>query len=217
MGTSPYKNKLGTRLPGTTTITGSELGWAKGVLITWANRLGLEGIEAGKYVDNLAEIGTLAHDMVVNQLLGRETDISDHSPKQVEKAQKCLDSYNKWKSGQKIVPIVVEQPLVSEVYQFGGTPDFYGAVNDVLTLIDYKTGKGIYDEHFIQVAGGYVILLEEAGHKIEDVVILNIPRSEGDSFQSVTITPRFREICKKVFLNCLDNYRLHKIMKGERA
>ena len=53
-----YKLKDGTVVPGATTITGL---LNKPFLITWANRLGLEGIDSTKYRDAAADIGTLAH------------------------------------------------------------------------------------------------------------------------------------------------------------
>jgi hypothetical protein len=213
MAKTVYKDRSGTRLVGTTTVTGTELGWNKGILINWANGLGLEGIESAGYVDNLAAIGTLGHRMVLDKILGRATDTKDYSFNQIAKATSCLCSYDNWSKDHKLEPILMEQPLVSEQYKFGGTPDFYGKKNDKLTLIDYKTGKGIYDEHFVQVSGGYLILLEENGYQVDEIEILNIPRSEGESFQVVTIPDKARDICKTIFLNCLSNYKLHRLLK----
>ena len=73
---SPYKDKDGLRLAGVTTVTGQELGWNKGVLINWANKKGLEGIEVGKMVDDLALVGTLGHQLVMDincQLVGDDS------------------------------------------------------------------------------------------------------------------------------------------------
>jgi hypothetical protein len=210
-----YKNSLGKRLVGTTTITGSELGWNKGVLIDWANKKGLDGIDTRDYVDELAEIGTIAHDLVTCKVTGKIMDRTVYPEEKIKRAENCLDSYNNWSQGKNIKPILSEVSLVSEKYQYGGTPDFYGMVDGMLTLVDYKTGKGIYDEYLIQVAGGYRILLEENGHKVDRIQILNIPRSAGESFQILTVDKMLWEYCGKIFLNCLENYRLHKRLKGE--
>jgi hypothetical protein len=210
---SPYKDINGMRLPGVTTITGQELGWNKGVLIDWANNKGLEGIETRKMVDDLADIGTIAHQFVLDQIKGVKTDTTEFSQSHIEKAMNCLDSYNNWKKGKVIEPILLEERLISEIHKFGGTPDFYGKVDGVLTLTDYKTGRGIYDEYFVQVAGGYLIVLEELGHKVEKIEILNIPRSSGESFQVQGIPQNKWDYCKKIFLNCLENYKLHKLIK----
>lgn len=214
MAKQVYKDKNGTRLPGVTTITG-ELGWNKQVLISWANRLGLKGIESSKFVDDKAAIGTLAHDMVLNHLKHGIVNTDDYSANQITQAENCLLSYHNWEKGKVIEPIMLEVPLISEVYKFGGTMDFFGKIDGVITLNDFKTGKGIYDEYFIQVAGGYLILLEENGQKVEAIQILNIPRSEDESFQVKPLPKEKWDICKKIFLNCLDNYKLKNKLTKE--
>jgi hypothetical protein len=211
---SPYKDKEGMRLPGVTTIVGQELGWNKGVLINWANNKGLEGISTTAYVDNLADIGHLAHQMVLDHIRGVETDTKDFSLHQISKAENCLSSYEAWAQGKTIEPILMEERMISEELKFGGTPDCYAKLDGKLTLLDYKTG-GVFDEHLIQVAGGYLILLEENGHKVEGIQLLGIPRTEGDSFQ-VRAVPEFNwKFCKQIFMNCLTNYKLHKKLKEE--
>lgn len=207
---SPYKDKDEMRLPGVTTVTNQELGWNKGVLIGWANKKGLEGISTTALVDDLASVGSLAHDMVLCQLRGIKVNTLDYSQNQIDRANNCLESYANWASNKKIEPIILEERLISEAHKFGGTPDFYGKVDGKLTLLDYKTGSGIHDEHLIQVGGGYLTLLEEHGYKVERIEILNIPRSNGESFQ-IRAIPEFNwQFCKKIFMNCLENYKLHK-------
>jgi len=206
-----YKLKDGTRVPGVTTIT-SELGWNKRVLINWANRIGLEGIEASKYTDDKADIGTLAHKFITDTLQGKKTNTDDYSKNQIERAENSVISFNSWIKNHRLEPQIIEKPLVSENFQFGGTPDIYGLVDGVYTLIDLKTGKGIYDEHLIQTAG-YSILLEEHGHKVEKIIILNIPRAASEKFaveEEANIS-----ICKSIFLNCLKNYQLKKQIRKE--
>ena len=202
------------RLPGVTTITG-ELGWNKQVLVGWANRLGLQGIDSRSFVDDKAAIGTLGHAFVLEHHGGPKVETSDYSKNQIDQAQNCLKSYWAWEQGKEIKPVLMEAPLVSEIHKFGGIPDNLALVNGKLTLLDYKTGKGIYEEYYIQVAGGYLILLEEAGYKVEDVMILNIPRSDDESFQTKNIAPALWPACKAIFLNCLENYYMKKLLKGE--
>ena len=61
-----YRLTDGTIVPGVTTVTGSQLGWNKQVLINWANRIGLTEIDSTKYKDDKADIGTLAHQMITD-------------------------------------------------------------------------------------------------------------------------------------------------------
>jgi len=207
-----YRNSQGIRVPGVTTITG-ELGWNTQVLVNWSNRIGLEGIEVGKYVDDKADIGTLGHSMITDKLEGKKTDTDDYSKNQIEAAKNSVKSFEAWARDKKIEPILIEVPLVSNIHNFGGTLDIYAKVNKSLELIDLKTGKGIYDEHLIQVGGGYVILLEEHEKPFDRVRILNIPRTNSERFyeeDNINIP-----ICKNIFLNCLENHLYKKQLRSD--
>ena len=208
-----YKLADGTIVPGVTTITGSQLGWNKQALITWANNIGLKGISASKYKDDKADIGTLAHAMVTDWLLEIKTDTSDYSKNQIEAAENSALSFFEWAKNKKIKPILIETPFVSEEYKFGGKPDIYGKIDNSLELIDLKTGSGIYEEMIIQVAA-YGKLLVESGHKVETIRILNIPRTEDEAFIERVIGKKQREIAWKIFLNCLNNYQLRRMING---
>lgn len=206
-----YKNSEGKRVPGVTTIT-SELGWNTRVLIDWANRMGLEGTDTKVYVDDKADIGTLAHLIITNQLQGIHTNMDDYSKNQIVAALNSVKSFDAWAKEHKIEPILIEEPMVSDEYGFGGTLDIYAKMDGKLDLIDLKTGKGIYDEHLIQVGGGYTILLHES-KLVDNIRILNIPRTKNEKFVDHVIE-NIPE-CIDVFLNCLKIYQAHKIIRKE--
>ncbi len=192
-----------TRVPGVTTITG-QLGWNKQILVNWANRLGLEGINSAKFVDDKAAIGTIAHGLILQHHSGEKFDTSDYSKNQIASAENSLLSYLEWEKGKKIEPILLEKPLVSEKWRYGGTPDNYCKLDGVFTLLDYKSGKGIYDEHFIQVGGGYRQLLIDHDHPVDQVIILNVPRTEDESFQHVVV--KKIGTCWRIFMWSLNIY-----------
>jgi hypothetical protein len=209
-----YRLSTGEVCPGVTTICG-QLGWNKNALVMWANRLGMKGIDANKFKDDKAEIGSLAHSMVLAEISGTEVDTSDYTQKQIDLAKNCLKSYHEWSKGRKIEPIVVEKMIVSEEMKFGGTPDFYGKIDGVTTLNDYKTGSGIYDEYVIQVAA-YAHLLKESGNNhIENVMILNIPRTDDESFQVRVITESQLKAGFEIFKHLLGVYWLKNAIKKE--
>jgi len=182
--------------------------------MNWANRMGLQGIDSNKYKDDKADIGTLAHAMVTDWLLGIKTDTSDYSKNQITAAENSALSFHEWAKNKQIKPILVEIPFVSEKYKFGGKPDIYADVDGKLELIDIKTGSGIYEEMIVQVAT-YGELLEEGGHMVEVIRILNIPRTEDEAFIERVIGKRQREIAWKIFRNCLRNYQLRKRLNGK--
>jgi len=203
-----YKTTEGTRVPGTTTITGV---LAKPALIAWANRIGLQGYEVGKYVDDLAEVGTLAHEMVNSHFTGEKVNTDEYSKQVIDRAENAMISFLTRVKDKKIEPIFNEKQMVSDKLNFGGTLDMYCKINGENNLIDFKTGSGIYDDHFYQMAG-YKMLLEEAGHKVDVVLIVNIPRAESERFQ----TEESRDMTQneRVFKLCLELYESKK--KGKK-
>jgi hypothetical protein len=199
-----YRTKDGLIVPGVTTILGI---LAKPALVPWANKLGLQGIEVGKYVDDKADIGTLAHAMILSHLKGEKTDTSDYSQKQIDQAENSFLSYLEWERGKKIEPVFVESSFVSEDCLFGGQPDFYGRVDGRRTILDFKTGSGIYDEHYFQLCA-YESLLKEQGCDAERGIILNIPRTEDERFSEKTFYDF--ENGWRLFVHCLEIYNLKK-------
>ena len=181
-----YELKDGTYIPGTTTITGLE---NKPFLVPWANKLGLQGISASKYVDALATIGTLAHYIVECELSDKKLDLSDYSPNEIKIAKNSVDKFHKWKEQNEFEVIKCEVSLVSEIHKFGGTADIYCMLNGKKTLIDLKTGKACYPEHFTQVSA-YEQLLIENDYPVEDVRILRIGRDESEGFDDLGVPQR---------------------------
>jgi len=207
-----YKLSDGTKVPSVTTII-SLLN--KPALIPWANQLGLQGIDVVKYVDKLAEVGTLAHQMILDYFKKVKTDTSEYSQETIDKAENSFLSFLEWAKNKKIEPILVEQSVVSEEHGFGGTFDFYGIVDKRFTLIDFKTGSGIYPEYSYQLAA-YKTLLEydyETPYKVKQAMILRIPRTEDEKFEIKVWTNL--DISWNIFLHLLEIYKLKKELEGE--
>lgn len=204
-----YKLSDGTRVPGVTTVLSSVL--AKPALVAWANKLGLEGIDSSKYVDQSARIGTLAHYLVQCHLTGETPDMETYSPFEIDKAENALLSYYEWERSRNIVTIYNEMPLVSEQYKYGGTIDCYCTIDGDIWLLDFKTGKAIYSEMLIQLAA-YRQLLIENGFPVGKAKILRIGRDETEGFEERTITDFDSQW--EIFTHCLEIYRLKKLVGG---
>jgi hypothetical protein len=196
-----------TLVPGVTTVLGI---LNKPALVPWANKLGLEGIDVKKFVDDKADIGSLGHAFVTDKLAGVETITADYTANQIDQAQNCALSFWEWEKTNHIEEVgFVEKPLVSEEHRFGGTEDIYCNINGLWELIDLKTGKGIYEEHSYQVAA-LSKLLAEHGHKVDRIRVLNIPRTEDEGFAEMILTEKQITIGWRIFLNCLDTYYAKK-------
>lgn len=202
-----YELPDGTKVPGVTTVLGV---LNKPALVIWANRLGLQGIDSSKYRDEMADIGTLAHQMIVDNFKGEETDTSEYSKSQIELAENCLLSFWAWEKGHKIEVIMAEAQLVSAQYGYGGTIDCFCKLDGQPTLLDFKTGKAIYTEFFYQLAA-YEQLLAEAGHLIEVTRILRIGRDADEGFEERSVGKLDKQF--ELFKHCLAIYNLMKEVK----
>jgi len=202
-----YKTKDGIPVPGVTTITGQ---LDKPALVYWAWDLGTKGIDYKKYTDDKAEIGTLAHDMVICHLTGKEPNLSDYSQNQIDKAENALISYFAWEKGKDIEVIFAEKPLVSEEWKYGGQPDILALVDGIITLLDLKTGKAIYPEMVYQLSAYDRLIAECEKETISEHMILRIGRDETEGFDVKPFTGKQVETAWKVFKNLLDIYHLRK-------
>jgi len=205
-----YRDENDNIIPGVTTILNI---LAKPALIKWANNLGLQGIDSTRYVDDKADIGTLAHDTIHCYLCTdkKEVDTSEYSSKQIKQAENCITSFYNWEKEHNIEPILLEKQLTSK-YGFGGTIDIYGKINDKLVLIDLKTGKSIYSSMTYQLAA-YSHLLIENNYPIDYAMILNIPRADNENWEIRRCDNLDREF--EIFRNCLSIYNLQKEIKGK--
>ena len=177
MPTQPYTNRAGARLPGTTWVIGQNLGWNKDALKFWANREGLAGREirrdwSGETATRAADIGTASHAMI-------EAHIQGYEPKLVaadllnalandedrEKAKRGFGGFLRWFRQTRIEVIATELFGVDEEYQTGYCIDGIGLEHaedgtPELSTVDWKTSKGTYADHAIQVAA-YTVFAEK--------------------------------------------------------
>jgi hypothetical protein len=175
-----YKKSDGTRVPGCTTITGMK---AKPQLLPWANRLGLNGIAIDKYMDDLANVGKLTHELIHSHFTGKKVDTNEYSQNDINRSNNAMKSFNNWIKGIEITPIFNELELVSETKDYGGTIDMLGAINGKNVLIDFKTASGIYDDNFNQL-GGYKMLCEEHGYRVDEAMIVRVGRDPLEGFET---------------------------------
>lgn len=132
-------------------------------IVESANRTGHRSKEPALYEqrDEAANAGTLAHELVQADIKGYTPTIVA-SPEVMAKADQAYKNYQSWAKLVNLKILETELHLVHEALRYGGTPDAVGVVNDVVCLLDWKTGKGVYTDSKLQVAA-YVKLLEENG------------------------------------------------------
>lgn len=198
----------GKRIPSVTTVLGDVLD--KPALRRWAWNLGMKGIDIDSYVDDLAEVGKLAHRMILAHLKDETLCLDEYSKTVIDRAETCTLKFMEWQGQHKVIASLIEEPLVSERHRFGGTPDFFGIVDGVFTLLDFKTGKGIYDDYLYQLAA-YNILLRESGVIPMNFRILRIGRLPEEGFEEKQVTALDAEA--EIFLHALAIYNLKRGLK----
>lgn len=186
----------GTEVPGVTTIL-SVIN--KPALVRWANQMGLDGIDTTRHVDDLAQVGTLAHSLIQEHLTGGKADLRDFTPDQLTRAETAVRAYHSWEEGRVLETEKAEVPMVSEALQYGGTPDWFGKLDGRWVLLDFKTSRGIYDDHVFQLAA-YWNLLVEQDFQVDEARILRVGRKPEEGFEerivSIESLPMYFEVFK---------------------
>lgn len=152
-----YFNQEGKRIPGMTTVLGT-LGYKTGGLCYWNWERGRDGFDYWDEKD--ANIGTAMHEMIECDIKGRKFNTGNYPDDVIEPALKAFKGWEVWKETWEFDPISIEENLVSEKYQCGGTPDCVPAIKGKLSMFDWKSSKAVYPDYKIQVRG-YGLLWDE--------------------------------------------------------
>jgi len=172
-----YRNEAGKRLPGTTTVGGAFKPSIEGLLV-WANRLGQDGKDLDDGRNTATEPGTLAHSKIDAYLHGQDPEAVDKGYPQdvIDKAQNSYLNFHHWAKNNELKPVSIEPNLVSEQYQYGGTPDLIARLHGKLAIVDWKTGR-VYESVLLQLAAYNHLWFENHGEHFEAFHILQIPRN----------------------------------------
>jgi len=200
----PYHLANGTIVPSVTTVLGI---LDKPGLPHWAWELGQQGLDYREVRDAAARVGTIAHYLIACRLKGEKADVSEFSPDEVDKAEVCLKKYLRWEKGHPLAPVMVETHMISEEYRFGGTPDLLAEIDNEFVLVDFKSGGGVYDSMFYQLAG-YRKLLEEQGWPVASARILRVGVNDDRDAEEIVKTNLDTEW--RIFQCCLEIYRLQR-------
>ena len=177
-----YETSTGEWVPGVTTILQLR---AKPALVGWAFKVARDNPNLSalsNYVDDLAEIGSVAHLLITAHLQGTQADLSDHAPSVVEAARVPYNKFLEWQRGKKMDVIGADVAFVSDEYRFGGTLDLLANIDGLVTVVDFKTGRAIYNEYFYQVAAYAKLVEEKLKMRPAALRILQIGRTGNEGF-----------------------------------
>ncbi len=91
-----------------------------------------------------------------------------------------VTAFLKWLKKYKVKFIESEKLVFSRKFDYVGLMDLKAEVNGKLAVVDFKTAKGIYNEHLYQTAAYMAADEEESGCKYEERWILKFNKDDGD-------------------------------------
>lgn len=132
-----------------------------------------------------AMIGTAAHAWIEWETKRRMGEKVAPEPEIPEAAQWAVESWKEWAAAVNFLPFASEQTVFCAGCGYAGTPDTVAKVRGVMTLIDYKTGKAIYPEAFLQnIAYRHACAIET-----QQGIILRLPKVVDDPAFEAMIVP----------------------------
>ena len=206
-----YKNEAGEKVPSVTTIIGNQLGWNKRILIAWARRTAMQGDDPNEVLAEAADIGTLAHALCECRITGKDMSLEDYTAEQIEKATLAFSAFVEWEKKYHLEYIESEKQVVSEEYGYGGTIDLIAKHDDDFWLVDFKTSKGVYSDHIIQVAA-YRNVARELGIPIKECHVLKLSKVDG-SFEHHHLDDQKVDAGWEVFKHCIELWKLQQILE----
>lgn len=149
------------------------------------------------------EVGSQAHHLIewasrkaIGQVVGPE-------PKVRDEALWAYMAWEDWVKQHQVTPIAIEQVVWSATHGYAGTLDLLATVDGDLAVVDYKTGKAVYEEAHLQNVA-YQVALAEMGHgRPVRGYIVRLPKVTSDpAFEVVdvppadTLLPTFLAVCQ---------------------
>jgi hypothetical protein len=157
MPTIAYYNERKVRLSGVTGIIGGNLGWSKDALNIWNYNRGYEDGRLGKdqsyrkAITEAGDAGTIAHYLIECDLKGIQPDTDAFDKALLGLAETAYLNFLEWKASVGFKTVAIEPHLISEKHQYGLTPDCLAEIRSKLSLFDWKSGNGVYEDMLIQL------------------------------------------------------------------
>lgn len=133
-----------------------------------------------------ADIGSVVHRVLEQVLLGEKPALPlkadpvlapQLTVDMIDQANNCIDAGLKFFREHEIEVIQAERPIWSPTHGYIGTGDLKAFFDGKRSMLDYKTGKYIYDEYWMQLAAYQSAHHEEfPDEEIEQRVVVNVGR-----------------------------------------
>lgn len=160
-----------------------------------------------------AAVGTQVHNRIEWELkgeLGKERDAAE-PPLSTEQAKRSFQRWSEWRITVKLKPLEMEKRIYSMLFGYGGTLDLLAEIEldgtTVLVVIDWKTGKAVYAEAFLQNVA-YRMAIKEEGIDATVGYVIRLPKYETDpEFDAVRVPDEQTQQLETTFLALLVVYQ----------
>jgi hypothetical protein len=163
-----------------------------------------------------ADKGTMVHgyaEQILRQRIARK-DERVLLPKDADQAvvNACM-AFEHWLDEHDVTPFEggLERPVYSKRWHFAGTADFFGMVDGLLVVGDFKTSKGVYLEHKLQLAAYGIAIEEELDKAINGRLIVRFSKETGEF--EVHLMSRDKT-AEDAFLRC---HEMHQLLNKMEA
>jgi hypothetical protein len=160
-----------------------------------------------KELTKASEIGSRVHALIEWTLRKEKGELVGEMPVLVDKALWAFMVWEEWRKATTLKPLAIEQTVWSHQHHYAGTMDLLADITipagPVQAVLDWKSGKAIYEEAILQNAA-YIQALIEMGHVKAPVwgVIVRVPKVETDPDPEIRIiTPAEQREAFAAFLH----------------
>jgi hypothetical protein len=159
-----------------------------------------------------ATIGTAIHAGIEWQLRTRFGEDAGPEPILPDAAAWAVESWKDWAKTIALEPLAIERTVYCEACGYAGTLDLYARVEGVLTVLDWKSGRAIYPEAFLQNVA-YRHAAERQGLPSIQGLIVRVPKLVDDPSWEVMAVPETLGIDD--FLAAARLWRWQRRMEGK--
>ena len=155
--------------------------------------------------DYAAERGGLVHE-AIETMLHAEVQNKPIPFYETANIEGTVEAFQEWRKKTKLAPLTVERFVYSEEYEYAGTLDALAETDDGPTVIDWKSGKSIHPEAYLQAAAyaNAAVEMKIAKPPIHGMVV-RLPRTSRGTVEVHRLSP---DDLKELFTIFTDTLRV---------
>jgi hypothetical protein len=185
-------------------------------LVSWANKIGRQGIDNKDVIRKAADFGTAVHETIEKYL--KRKPLGDIDPA----VNICFEAFKQWWIGinscHRVKILGQEEPLIGEY--FAGTYDLLISIDDKPFLVDFKTSNHVGYKYFMQLAAYRYLLWTKKKINLEGCLILQFDKAETrfKEYNLVYSNPtdyEFIENCYRSFMGLVYTYYNAKLCQRQ--